>query len=108
MTKENTLDYLSLTSTISELMKVGETTLADKLLDIIAHNELPKPDKHNRKDDKTTSYFEVKISEDEREKIVDLFLDLEVGHLTPDGETTGAASHYSNMGTRWSCITPTK
>lgn len=108
MTKENSLDYISLTSTISELNKIGETTLADKLLDIISQNELPKPDKHNRKDDKTTSYFEVKISEDEKEKIVDLFLDLEVGHLTDDGETTAAASHYSDMVVRWASIKPTK
>lgn len=101
---ENSLDYNSLTSTISELQKIGETTLADKLLDIISHNELPKPDKHNRKDDRTTSYFEITINEDEREKIVDLFLDLEVGHLTDDGDTTPAASHYSDMVARWASI----
>lgn len=104
MTKENSLDYTSLTSTISELNKIGQTTLADKLLDIISQNELSKPDKHNRKDDKTTSYFEVKISEEEKEKIVDLFLDLEVGHLTEDGDTTSAASHYSDMVVRWASI----
>lgn len=104
MTSENSLSYISITSTITELNKVGETALADKLLDILSHNELPKPDKHNRKDDKTTSYFEIKISEDEREKIVDLFLDLEVGHLTDDGDTTPAASHYSDMVVLWSSI----
>lgn len=106
MTKENSLDYISLTTTISELNKIGESILADKLLDIISQNELPKPDKHNRKDDKTTSYFEIKISEDEKEKIVDLFLDLEVGHLTDDGDTTPAASHYSDMVARWASIKP--
>lgn len=108
MTKENSLDYISLTSTISELKKIGETALADKLFDILSNNELPKPDKHNSKDDKTTSYFEIKIYEDEKEKIVDMFLDLEVGHLTDDGETTATASHYSDMVVRWASIKPTR
>lgn len=96
-----------MTSTISELNKIGETTLADKLLDTISQNELPKPDKHNRKEDKTTSYFEVRISEEEKEKIMDLFIDLEVGNLTEDGQTTQVASYYSDMVVRWAGIKPT-
>src|ERR1051325_2779065 len=96
MTK-NSLDYLSLSTTISELNKIGETTLAGKLQVILSKNELPKPDKHNKKDDITTSFFVVELNGPELEKIVDLFLDLEVGSLTLNGETTGAASHYSDM-----------
>lgn len=104
---EDSLEYISLTTTISELNKIGETSLSNKLLNILTHNELPKLDKHNRKDDKTTSYFEIKISEEEKEKILDLFYYLEVGHLTDDGDTTPTASNYSDMAARWASIKPT-
>jgi hypothetical protein len=106
--KENSLDYLSISTTISELNKIGEVTLANKLQDILLKNEFPKSDKHNRKDDKTTSYFFVELNENELEKLVNLFLDLEVGSLTPNGETTGAASHYSDMVARWASIKSVK
>lgn len=108
MTKENSLGYTSLIITISELKKIGENLLANKLLDTISQNELPKSDKHNCKNDKTTSYFEIKITEDEKEKIIDLFINLEVENLTKDGETTGAASHYSDMVSFWESIIPTR
>jgi uncharacterized protein YpuA (DUF1002 family) len=108
MKKENSLGYFSLATTISELNKIGETNLANKLQDIVSKNELPKPDKHNKKDDRTTSYYYINLNEEDLEKIVDLFLDLEVGNLTLEGETTKAASHYSDMVNQWSSIKPIK
>jgi hypothetical protein len=55
MTKENALNYITLTTTISELNKIGQTSLAARLFEILSNDELPKPDKHNKKDDNTSS-----------------------------------------------------
>lgn len=107
MTDKNSIHYLSLTSTIFELDKVGNTKLADKLKNILANEELPKPSKHNKKGDKTTSYYKVTITEEDLETIVDLFHDLEVKNLGKDYEVTGAASTYASMADLWESIETT-
>ncbi len=107
MTKENSVDYITLTTTISELNKIGQTTLADRLLDILANNELVKPDKHNAKQDKTTSFYSVALTEDELETIIDLFHDLEVKYLGKDYETSGASSSYASIADHWTKIKST-
>jgi len=107
MTDKNSIDYLSLTSTIFELNKIGDTKLVDKLNHILANNELQKPTKHNKKEDKTTSFYKVTLSEDDLETIVDLFHDLEVKYLGKDYEVTGAAASYASMADKWQDIDST-
>ncbi len=107
MTNDNSISYISLTSTIFELNKIGDTKLVERLQHILSNNELEKSTRHNKQDDKTTSYYKVTLNEDELETIVDLFHDLEVRYLGKDYETTGAASSYASMADRWSNIKPT-
>ncbi|ELY1980219.1 hypothetical protein AAIP36_002519 [Flavobacterium psychrophilum] len=102
--QKNFLDYLTIKSTISELIKVGENEIADNLLDILNHNELPKPEKHNLKKDIKTSFFNINLSSEFIDKIIDLFAELEVGSLTEDGESTNSTSYYVNILDKWSKI----
>ncbi len=107
MTNENSIDYITLTSAISELKKVGDKKLVDKLQYILTNNELQKPDKHNKKSNKTTSYYKVDLNTDQLETIVELFQALEVKYLGKDFETTGAASSFASMADSWTNIKPT-
>lgn len=105
MRQQNSIAYGAIKLTIMELNKVGETELANKLEKTLLNDELPKPEKHNRKDDHSTSYYAVTLNEEGLEKIVDLFLDLEVASLDENYETT--TSTYSDMVSIWSAIKPT-
>jgi hypothetical protein len=106
MKQDNSLNYICLTTTISELNKIGAKNLAEKLQHTLLHNELPKPNKHNRQADKTTSFYKIILTADELESIVDLFYDLEVKYLDENYETTGATSSYADMADSWSHIEP--
>lgn len=100
----NSLDFYSISRTIDELNKIGKTDLVKKLLDVINHSELEKSEKHNRKDDKTTSHFLVKLDDGEFDEIKDMFLDLEVSSLDENGESTAITSQYAKLLDKWSGI----
>jgi CRISPR/Cas system endoribonuclease Cas6 (RAMP superfamily) len=100
----NSLDYYSISRTIEKLKKNGKTDLVNKLFDIINHSELEKSEKHNRKDDKTTSHFVVELEDDEFDEIKDMFLDLEVSSLDENGEATASTSLYVNLLNKWLSI----
>ncbi len=106
MNEENSLSYNSIRLTISELNKVENNLLVEKLKKILLTCELPKTEKHNRKDDMTTSFFKVLLDENEIELLVDLFLDLEVSSLDDKYESTPITSLYSDMVALWSGIIP--
>jgi hypothetical protein len=99
--KKNILDYFSIKSTLDELIKFGEIEIANNLLDIINLNELPKPEKQNLKKDITTSYFEINLSSEIIDKIIDLFSELEVKSLTENGESTNSTNHYVELLDKW-------
>lgn len=99
--KKNTLDYFSIKSTLDELIKFGETEIANNLFDIINLNELPKPEKHNLKKDITTSYFEINLSSEIIDKIINLFSELEVESLTENGDSTNSTNHYVELLDKW-------
>ena len=107
MIEENTLDNLTLVTTCNELIRIGHLELVEKIQRILRTNELSKPDMHNRKDDKTTSYYKVELNEEEIETIQDLFLQLEVDNVSAEGDTTPLASFYSDLVNTWGHITPT-
>ncbi len=98
----NSLDYISLTNTITELTKLGKTELVNQLLYILSNNEFDKPDNHNRKSDINTSYFLIDLNQECIENIIDLLLDLEAGSLDEKFESTGLTNHYADLVDRWS------
>jgi hypothetical protein len=106
MIEENTLYYDTLATTYNELIKVGHLELAEKIQSILQNKELPKPIKHNKKDDKATSKYLVELKEEEIEIIQDLFLNLEVANVSAQGHTTPLASLYSDYADIWRNITP--
>jgi len=70
----------------------------------LENNEVEKPKLHNRKEDKTTSYYRVNLAEEELEVITNVFLDLEVGSLTEDGEVGNSTDRYVKLLNNWSNI----
>ena len=100
----NIIDYNSIIEAINELTKIGKKEIVLDLQTILKHNEITKPEKHNRKDDLFTSYFEVDLSEDDLDEIVDLFADLEVASLTDEGEAGSKTDHYVFLLDKWSNI----
>ena len=105
MIEENVLNYGTLITTYNELIKVGHMELAERIQSILRANELPKPTKHNRKEDKETSNYLIQLTEEEIEIIQDLFLDLEVSNVSVEGHTTSLASLYGNYADIWRNIT---
>lgn len=69
-----TIDYNSISEAITELSKIGQIEIVTKLENILENNEVEKPKLHNRKEDKTTSYYRVNLAEEELEVITNLFL----------------------------------
>lgn len=100
----NTIDYTSLSEAITELSKIGLKEIVTKLENILENNEVEKPKLHNRKEDKTTSYNRVNLAEEELEVITNVFLDLEVGSLTEDGEVGNSTDRYVTLLNNWSNI----
>ena len=100
----NTIDYNSITEVITELSKIGQKEIVTKLENILENNEVEKPKLHNRKEDKTTSYYSVNLAEEELEVIKDLFLDLEVGSLTEEREAGNTIERYVTQLNNWSKI----
>jgi len=106
MKDENILYYTTLITTYNELIKVGHFKVAEKIQSILGANELPKPPKHNRIEDRETTKFLIEMTEEEIEIIQDLFLDLEVKNVSAEGHTTSIASFYADNADIWSNITP--
>jgi len=87
--------------TYKELIKIGEFELAEKIQFILENNELSKPILHNKKDNKSTSYYKFNLKEEDIIKIQDRFLQLEVNSLSMDGDSTELTSFYSNLVDEW-------
>ena len=106
MKEQNILYYTTLITTNNELIKVGHLKLAERIQSILGGNELPKPPKHNRIEDKETTRFLIEMTEEEIEIIQDLFLDLEVANVSTEGYTTPLASFYGDCADIWRNIIP--
>ncbi len=106
MIEENILYHQTLITTYNELIKVGHLELAEKIQSILQTNELPKPIKHNKKDDEATSKYLVELREEEIEIIQNLFLNLEVANVSMQGHTTPLASFYADYADIWRNVTP--
>jgi hypothetical protein len=105
MREENILYYDNLITTYNELIKAGHFDIAERIQSILRTNELPKPLKHNQKENKETSKYLIELSEEEIEIIQDLFLNLEVANVSEEGDTTPLASLYADYADIWKNIT---
>jgi len=106
MREENILYYDNLITTYNELVKADHFNLAERIQSILRNNELPKPIKHNKKENKETSKYLIELSEEEIEIIQDIFLNLEVANVSEEGNTTPLASLYADYADIWKNITP--
>lgn len=95
------LNYITIINTINELSKVEKIEISNKLLDILNNNELPKAENHNRKNDLTTSFFNIELDDEIIEEITDSLMDLEVASLTENGESTKMTNYYVNLLNEW-------
>ena len=98
---KNIIDYLTIKSTINELVKTKNDALVNKLLDILNNNKIPKQEKHNRKEDIETNHYKIDLSKKQLNDIIDLLIDLEVESLTIDGESTPLTSHFASLVDKW-------
>jgi len=103
-TDMNKIDYYSIIEAINELTRIGKKEIVCNLQTIVKHKKIAKPEKHSKKDDLFTSYFEVDLSEDDLNEIIDLFADLEITSLTADGEAGSKTNHYVSLLDRWSNV----
>lgn len=100
----NVINHYAIVRAIEELTKIDKRDIVDKLLDILHTNELPKPALHDRKNDKTTSYYAVNLSTEDLEAIIDRFVDLELESLTEDGDSTASTAEIVALLDNWLAI----
>ncbi|WP_348825602.1 hypothetical protein [Flavobacterium aestuarii] len=86
-----TINYITLTNTIKALSDEGKVKLIDKLLDNLAHNEIPKSERHSRKKDITTSHFAVDLSDNEVAEIIGILEEIQLRFV---GEGDGNDQKY--------------
>ncbi len=98
------INHVSILEAIKELTKIGRNEIVIKLQNILENNEIEKLELHNRKDDKSTSNYKVDLTKEDLNVIRDLFLDLEVGSLTEDGEAGNSTERYATLLNNWSNI----
>jgi hypothetical protein len=99
--QRDVLDHTTLNVTLKELVSKQEFELAANLKRIIENNKIAKPDMHNKPYDTSTTYYKVDLSNDDVEKVIDLFFELEASHVGENGETTPTASFYASLVNKW-------
>jgi len=100
----NVINHNSIVEAIKELSNLGKTEIVNKLQNILDSSEISKPELHNRKDDKLTSFYKVHLSKNDLEQINDAFLNLEVESLTNNGEAGNLTERYVSLLDEWSKI----
>ena len=98
---KNIIDYLTIKSTINELVKTKNDALVNKLLDILNNNKIPKPEKHNRKEETENNHYKIDLSKKKLNDIIDLLIAFEAESLTIDGESTPLTSHFASLVDKW-------
>lgn len=77
--------------------------IADKIQSLLDSGPVQKPQKH--KGGPETDFFMVELDQSEIEVIVEVFANLEVTNISPDGRTTSEASHYASLLDAWYAAT---
>jgi hypothetical protein len=99
--KHDVLDYTTLNITVKELTAKKDFELAEEIQRILSDNKIDKPVLHDKLDDASTNYYKVDLSDDNVDKIRDMFLELEVSFVSEDGDTTPTASFYASLADKW-------
>lgn len=95
------LNYTKLKETITILSELGSEILMNKLLEILSNNEIQKPEKHNRKRDIETSYFNIDLTEDEIDEIIDLLQENQMKFVGDGDNHEQLFYHYSDLIDSW-------
>ncbi|MES2862967.1 MAG: hypothetical protein V4666_02520 [Bacteroidota bacterium] len=103
---KNTLDFISILSTVVQVEQEEKHHLVEKLDYILTNNEIEKPELHNRKDDLTTSYFRIDISEKELEEILDVISNSIANSFDQDSKPTVSTKMFEILYNEWSQISP--
>ncbi len=103
---KNTLDFISILSTVLQVEQEEKYHLAEKLDYILTNNEIEKSELHNRKDDLTTSYFRIDISEKDLEEIIDVISNSIVNSFDQDSNPTSSTYMFENLLDEWHNISP--
>lgn len=102
----NNLDFISILSTILQAEQQHKNELVEKLDYILTNNEIKKPEKHNRKDDLTTSYYKIEISKKELEEIIEVISYSISESFDKNHEPTQSTYVLENLLDLWSQISP--
>jgi hypothetical protein len=100
--KRNVLDYTTLNVTIKELTARGQSELAEKINGILQNSSIIKPELHGQRNNMSSTYYQVDLTEEEINLITGMFVELETIYVGGDGQTTPTASFYASLLDRWS------
>ena len=78
-----------------------EFELAEGIKRILQNNQIVKPLLHADPYSVSTAYYNVDLSSDDIDKIIDIFFELEASYVGEDGETTPTASFYASLVDKW-------
>jgi len=95
------LDFGTLNVTREELIRLGDKRLQSEIDRILRDNKIEKPELHNRKNDQTTDYYKLDLTDEDMESIVSMLFDREVFSLGLNYEPTRSASFYATMADKW-------
>ncbi|WP_281636450.1 hypothetical protein [Flavobacterium marginilacus] len=89
-----TIDYVTLTNTIKALSEAGKVKLMDKLLDNLAHNEIPKSEKKQKKKDIAASNYAVDLNDMEVDEIIEVLQEIQLQFVGEDGDGNDQEYYY--------------
>lgn len=95
------MDYRTLKDTIKVISELENEILLNKLLEILRHNEIQKPEKHNRKEEIETSHFDINLTEDEINEIIDILQETQMKFVDDGDNHEQLFYHYSDLIDSW-------
>lgn len=98
---KNSLDYISLVSTILQVEQEKKYHLAEKLDYILTNNAVKNPELHNRKDDLITSYFIIEISKNDLEEIIEVISNSIANSFDQDSNPTSSTYMFEELIDKW-------
>ena len=99
---KDVFDYSTINATLKEVISLNDEKLKHEIERILSKNKLDKPKLHSGPNDLTTNYYKVDLKSEDIEKIIDMFLELEVKNIGQNGETTATCSFYASLADKWS------
>jgi hypothetical protein len=99
--ENDVLDHTTLNIALKEVTLRQEFELANEIQRILMNNKIEKPHLHNKRFDTTTNFYKIDLSLDDITKFIEIFSELEVMHVSENGETTPTASFYASLVDKW-------